>query len=94
MTEDPILRTRALRREYGRGDGRVRAVDGIDLDIAQGETVAVMGPSQRCCICWAGSTVPPEVSCGSMASGSSSWASAPSPSCGAGRWDSSSRLST
>jgi ABC-type lipoprotein export system ATPase subunit len=45
MTEDPILRTRALRREYGRGDGRVRAVDGIDLDIAQGETVAVMGPS-------------------------------------------------
>jgi ABC-type lipoprotein export system ATPase subunit len=45
MTEDPILRTRALRREYGRGDGLVRAVDGIDLDIAQGETVAVMGPS-------------------------------------------------
>jgi ABC-type lipoprotein export system ATPase subunit len=45
MTEDPILRTRALRREYGRGDGLIRAVDGIDLDIAQGETVAVMGPS-------------------------------------------------
>jgi putative ABC transport system ATP-binding protein len=45
MTENPILRARALRREYGRGDGLVRAVDGIDLDIARGETVAVMGPS-------------------------------------------------
>jgi putative ABC transport system ATP-binding protein len=45
MTETTILRGRALRREYGRGDGLVRAVDGIDLDIARGETVAVMGPS-------------------------------------------------
>ena len=45
MTEDPLLRARALRREYGRGDGLIRAVDGIDLDIARGETVAVMGPS-------------------------------------------------
>jgi ABC-type lipoprotein export system ATPase subunit len=45
MTEHPILRARALRREYGRGEGLVRAVDGIDLDIAQGETVAVTGPS-------------------------------------------------
>ena len=45
MTENPILRARALRREYGRGEGLVRAVDGIDLDIVRGETVAVMGPS-------------------------------------------------
>jgi putative ABC transport system ATP-binding protein len=40
-----VLRARGLRKEYGRGDGLVRAVDGVDLDIGVGETVAVMGPS-------------------------------------------------
>jgi putative ABC transport system ATP-binding protein len=34
-----------LRRRYGTGDGLVRAVDDIDVDVAPGETVAVMGPS-------------------------------------------------
>jgi putative ABC transport system ATP-binding protein len=34
-----------LRKEYGKGEGLVRAVDGVDLDIGPGETVAVMGPS-------------------------------------------------
>jgi putative ABC transport system ATP-binding protein len=45
MTESVMVRARGLRKEYGRGGGVVRAVDGIDLDIAQGENVAVMGPS-------------------------------------------------
>jgi ABC-type lipoprotein export system ATPase subunit len=40
-----VLRARGLRKEYGKGDGLVRAVDGVDLDVARGETVAVMGPS-------------------------------------------------
>jgi ABC-type lipoprotein export system ATPase subunit len=40
-----ILRARELRKHYGRNDGLVRAVDGIDLEVAPGETVAVMGPS-------------------------------------------------
>jgi putative ABC transport system ATP-binding protein len=40
-----VLRARALRKEYGHGEGLVRAVDGVDLDVAPGETVAVMGPS-------------------------------------------------
>jgi ABC-type lipoprotein export system ATPase subunit len=44
-TETSVLRARGLRKEYGRGDGLVRAVDGVDLDIEAGETVAVMGPS-------------------------------------------------
>ena len=39
------LRARGLRKEYGTGEGLVRAVDGVDLDIGPGETVAVMGPS-------------------------------------------------
>jgi ABC-type lipoprotein export system ATPase subunit len=41
----PVLRTRGLRKEYGKGEGLVRAVDGVDLDVGAGETVAVMGPS-------------------------------------------------
>ena len=43
--DGPVLRTRGLHKAYGRGDGLVRAVDGVDLDVARGETVAVMGPS-------------------------------------------------
>src|SRR3954447_4103839 len=42
---DVVLRTRKVRKEFGKGDGRVRAVDDVDLDVAAGETVAVMGPS-------------------------------------------------
>jgi ABC-type lipoprotein export system ATPase subunit len=40
-----VLGARGLRKEYGRGEGLVRAVDGVDLDVVAGETVAVMGPS-------------------------------------------------
>jgi putative ABC transport system ATP-binding protein len=40
-----MLRARGLRKEYGREAGLVRAVDAVDLDVASGETVAVMGPS-------------------------------------------------
>ena len=41
----PTLRARELRKLYGKDEGLVRAVDGVDLDVAAGETVAVMGPS-------------------------------------------------
>ena len=44
-TDDPVLLARQLRKDYGRGEGLVRAVDGVDLDVAPGQTVAVMGPS-------------------------------------------------
>jgi len=40
-----LLSARGLRREYGRGAGLVRAVDGIDLEVAPGEALAVIGPS-------------------------------------------------
>jgi putative ABC transport system ATP-binding protein len=42
---DTVLSARGLRKEYGKGAGLVRAVDGVDLEVAAGETVAVMGPS-------------------------------------------------
>jgi ABC-type lipoprotein export system ATPase subunit len=41
----PVLHARGLRKHYGMGEGLVRAVDGVDLDVSRGETVAVMGPS-------------------------------------------------
>jgi ABC-type lipoprotein export system ATPase subunit len=41
----PLLSARGLRKTYGKGDGLVRAVDDVDLDVAAGETVAIMGPS-------------------------------------------------
>jgi len=40
-----VLRARGLRKQYGQGEGLVQAVAGVDLDVAPGETVAVMGPS-------------------------------------------------
>jgi len=45
MTEDALLSCRDLRKTYGKDAGLVRAVDGVDLDVAAGETVAIMGPS-------------------------------------------------
>ncbi len=41
----PVLRTRGLQMQYGQGAGLVRALDGVDLDVARGEALAVMGPS-------------------------------------------------
>ncbi|HKQ00026.1 MAG TPA: ABC transporter ATP-binding protein [Actinomycetes bacterium] len=40
-----VLRARKLWKHHGKGEGLVRAVDGVDLDVAAGETVAIMGPS-------------------------------------------------
>src|SRR6202167_257218 len=40
-----MLKARGLTKYYGKGTGLVRALDGVDLDIESGETVAIMGPS-------------------------------------------------
>jgi ABC-type lipoprotein export system ATPase subunit len=40
-----VLRTQGLRKEHGRQASLVRAVDGVDLQVMRGETVAIMGPS-------------------------------------------------
>ena len=40
-----VLRACGLSKAYGRGEGLVRAVDEVDVEVCAGETVAVMGPS-------------------------------------------------
>jgi ABC-type lipoprotein export system ATPase subunit len=40
-----LIEFRNVTRIYGRGEGRVRALDGVSLRIGEGEFVAVMGPS-------------------------------------------------
>ena len=40
-----ILQTRDLKKYYGTGDTQVKALDGVDLSIEQGEFVAIVGTS-------------------------------------------------
>jgi len=41
----PLLSLRGVTKVYGTGSAQVHALAGIDLDVRQGEMVAVMGPS-------------------------------------------------
>ncbi|WP_458733037.1 ABC transporter ATP-binding protein [Sphingobium xenophagum] len=45
MPADPIITLRGVTKIYGSGATEFQALKGIDLDIAQGDFVAVMGPS-------------------------------------------------
>jgi ABC-type lipoprotein export system ATPase subunit len=40
-----VLSARGLRKDYGRGEACVRAVDDVGLEVAPGECVAIVGPS-------------------------------------------------
>jgi putative ABC transport system ATP-binding protein len=44
---DVLVHARGLRKDCGSGEGLVRALDTVDLDVNRGEAVAVMGPSGR-----------------------------------------------
>jgi putative ABC transport system ATP-binding protein len=41
----PVFHTRGLRKVYGAGEAQVNALAGVDLDIARGEFVVLLGPS-------------------------------------------------
>jgi putative ABC transport system ATP-binding protein len=45
MSPRPLIELQGITKVYGRGEGEVRALDGLDLRIDRGEFVAVMGPS-------------------------------------------------
>jgi putative ABC transport system ATP-binding protein len=47
MNDSPavLVHARGLSKDYGSGEGLVRALDAVDLDVVRGEAVAVMGPS-------------------------------------------------
>ncbi len=42
---EPLIRLRGLGKVYGRGEAAVQALRDVDLDIDDGEFVAIMGPS-------------------------------------------------
>src|SRR5690349_13825820 len=41
----PLLSLRSAVKVYGTGEAAVRALDGVDLDVRQGEFLAITGPS-------------------------------------------------
>jgi putative ABC transport system ATP-binding protein len=41
----PVLSAVEVRKDYGKDEALVRAVDGVSLEIAAGESVAIVGPS-------------------------------------------------
>jgi putative ABC transport system ATP-binding protein len=42
---EAAIEVRGLSKVFGSGETEVRALDGVDLDVARGEMVAIMGPS-------------------------------------------------
>jgi putative ABC transport system ATP-binding protein len=45
VPDAPIVSAQDVRRIYGEGDATVAALDGVTLDFAKGQFVAIMGPS-------------------------------------------------
>lgn len=45
MTAAPLVRVEGITRIFGTGDAALRALDGVDLDVAAGEVVGLRGPS-------------------------------------------------
>jgi putative ABC transport system ATP-binding protein len=45
MTPEPLVRLRGVERRYAAGGTVTRALQGVDLDVAEGELLTVIGPS-------------------------------------------------
>ncbi|CAG0906716.1 unnamed protein product, partial [Darwinula stevensoni] len=44
-SNDPLIKMRAITKQYGEGEAQFFALKGVDVDIHEGEFVAIMGPS-------------------------------------------------
>ncbi len=44
-TPSVAISLRGLRKQFGHGDAAVAAVDGVDLDVMDGEFLTLLGPS-------------------------------------------------
>jgi len=61
MTPTGGIRIEGLRKRYGSGDTAVDALKGVNMEVAPGEVVGLIGPSgigqeHRCCGAWPGCT--------------------------------------
>lgn len=45
VTGTAVASARGLSKVYGRGEAHVRALDGVDVDLARGQFTAILGPS-------------------------------------------------
>jgi putative ABC transport system ATP-binding protein len=45
QASEPLIRLRGITKVYGEGPTALQALRGVDLDVARGEFVAIMGPS-------------------------------------------------
>ncbi|SNT13270.1 putative ABC transport system ATP-binding protein [Micrococcales bacterium KH10] len=45
LAHRPAVAARSLSKVYGSGEGTVKALDGVDVDFAEGQFTAIMGPS-------------------------------------------------
>jgi ABC-type dipeptide/oligopeptide/nickel transport system ATPase component len=45
VTSDPLLHIKGLKTHFKTDDGMVHAVDGVDMHVAEGETLGVVGES-------------------------------------------------
>jgi putative ABC transport system ATP-binding protein len=45
MTHEPLVRLRGVERRYAAGGAITTALHGLDLDVAEGEMLALIGPS-------------------------------------------------
>jgi ABC-type lipoprotein export system ATPase subunit len=93
-----VIEARGLRKVHGSGAAEVVALHDLDLDLGQGEFLAVTGPSgcgkSTCSTCSAGSIARPRARSGCTASGSTTPASRAAPGCGGPRSGSCSSSST
>jgi len=53
--EMPVLRARGLTKKVSSPEGQLTILDRADLEVARGETLAILGPSgagKSSCPCW------------------------------------------